>query len=39
MPSAYSSDRRERVKRGVEKDGSCRRVAARYEVSVGLATS
>ena len=36
MPRAYSSDLRERVKRAVEKGGSCRQVAAQYEVSVSF---
>jgi len=36
MPRAYSSDLRERVKRAVAKGGSCRQVAARYEVSVSF---
>jgi len=36
MPRAYSSDLRERVKRAVEKGGSCRQVAAQHEVSVSF---
>lgn len=36
MPRAYSNDLRARVKRAVEKGGSCRQVAAQDEVSVSF---